>query len=126
MAPTYTILTSAYFDENLLEVIWKTYCINIKTEFIKSWKRCPNNCFIFLKCSWGNINNLLNLDQNLHPKIKVTIEHNFKELLFLDILIKNQNSQIITDIYPFPHTNTVYIPPTYTVYTCIYTKKKQH
>ena len=28
-------------------------------------------------------------------KIKFTMEHSFKELPFLDILIKNQNSQII-------------------------------
>ena len=38
----------------------------------------------------GNVNNLHKLLQNLHPKIKFTIEHNFKELLVLDILIKNQ------------------------------------
>ena len=30
------------------------------------------------------------------------MEHSFKELPFLDILIKNQNAQIITDIYHKP------------------------
>ena len=49
-----------------------------------------------------NINNLYNLLQNLNLKIKFTIEHNFKELPFLDILIKNQNGQIILDIYHWP------------------------
>ena len=35
------------------------------------------------------------LHQNLHPKIKLTMEHSFKELPFLDVLIKPQNGQII-------------------------------
>ena len=37
--------------------------------------------------------------------MKFTIEYNFKEPPFFDILIKNQNGQIITDIYQKP-TNT--------------------
>ena len=31
---------------------------------------------------------------NLHPKIKISIERNFKELLFSVILIKNQNGKL--------------------------------
>ena len=57
---------------------------------------------MFWKCSWDNINNLHKLLQNLQPKLKLTIEHNFQELLFFDINIKNQNGQIITDINPNP------------------------
>ena len=53
---------------------------------------------IFWKCPWRNINELHNLLQNLHPKIKFTMEYGFKELPFLDIYIKNENGQIITDI----------------------------
>ena len=54
----------------------------------------------------------------LYPKMKLTMEHGFKELTFLDILIKNQNSQIMTDIYlktadPTPNTSIskVITPP---------------
>ena len=50
----------------------------------------------------GDNNELRNLLQNLHPKIKFTMEHSPKELPFLDILIKNVNGQIITDIYHKP------------------------
>ena len=42
------------------------------------------------------------LFQNLHPEIKFTLEHNSKELPFLEILIKNQNRQIISAIYHKP------------------------
>ena len=70
-----------------------------------SWKRYLDYCFTFRKWQWGNIHELLNLLQNLYPKIKFTIEHIFKELQFLDILIKNENGQIITDIYHKPTKN---------------------
>ena len=50
------------------------------------------------KYSWGNINNLHNLPQNIHPKIKFSVEYNIREITFLDILIKNQNNLIIADI----------------------------
>ena len=65
--------------------------------------------FIFFKCSCGNINDLHILLQNLHPKIKFTLEHNFKELPFLDISIKNQSGQIITDIYYKPTDTKQYL-----------------
>ena len=67
------------------------------TEFIRSGKRYLDDCFIFCSFLWGNINNLHRLLQNLLPLF--TMERSFKELPFLDILIKNQNSQIIKDIY---------------------------
>ena len=47
----------------------------------------------------GDINELHKLLQNLHPKIKFTVEHSLKELPFLDILLKNVNDKIITNIY---------------------------
>ena len=40
--------------------------------------------------------------QNPHPKIEYTMEHSFKYLPFLDILIENANGQITTDIYHKP------------------------
>ena len=39
--------------------------------------------------------------------MKFTIEHSFKEIPFLDIFIKNQNGQIITDIYHKPTSPTI-------------------
>ena len=61
-----------------------------------------DDCFIFWNFPWGNINDLHNLPQNQHPRIKFTMEYSFEELSFLDILIKNENGQIITDIYHKP------------------------
>ena len=58
----------------------------------------------------GDINELQNQLLNLNPKIKFTMEHSRKELPFSDILIKNVNGQIITDIYHKPK-ETPTIPP---------------
>ena len=106
MAPIYATLT---LEENLYEIKGKKYGNDIKEEFTKSWKRYLDDCFIFWKCPWGDINELRNLLQNLHPKIKFTMEHSLKELPFLDILIKNANGQIITDIYHKPTDTQQYL-----------------
>ena len=47
-----------------------------------------------------------------------TIRHNFKELPFFAILIKNQNGQIIADIYPKP-TDTQNYLNFYQIQNCI-------
>ena len=43
MAATYTTLTLAYLEENLYEIMGEIYNNNIKTEFIRSWKRYSGN-----------------------------------------------------------------------------------
>ena len=64
MAPTYATLTLAYLEENLYEIIGKKYGNDIKENFTKSWKRYLDDCFIFWKYPWGDINELHNLQQN--------------------------------------------------------------
>ena len=88
MAPTYPTLTLAYLEEKLYEKMGKKYSNDIKEDFTKSWKRYLDDCFIFWKHPWRDINELNELLQNLHPKIKFIMEHNLKELPFLDILVK--------------------------------------
>ena len=39
----------------------------------------------------------------LNPKIEFTRENNFQDLPFWEIFIKNQNGQIIREIYPQTH-----------------------
>ena len=73
----------------------------MKEEITKSGKRYLDDWFIFWKSRSGDINELHNLLQNLHPKIKFTMEDSWRELPFLDI-IKTVKGQIITDIYYKP------------------------
>ena len=57
MAPAYAILTLAYVEENLYEIIGKKIRNDIKEEFTKSLKRYLDDCFIFWKCPWETITN---------------------------------------------------------------------
>ena len=77
MSPTYATLTLEYLEENLYEIIDK----NTTT----IWKQ---NLLDHGKDTWGEINDLHNLLQNLYLKVKFLMKHNLKKLLLLDILIK--------------------------------------
>ena len=90
MEPTIATLTLAYLKENPYEIIGKKYGNDIKEDFTKSWKRYLDDCFIFWKPPWQDINELHELLQNLHPKIKFTMEHSLEEPPFLDILVKKR------------------------------------
>ena len=109
MALTYATLTLAFLEESLYEIIGKKYNGNIQKEFTNWWKRYLDDSFIVWNCTQRNINDLRNTLQNLHPKIKSTMEYSFKELPFLDILIKNENGEIITDIYHKPTDTQRYL-----------------
>ena len=87
MASTYATVSLTYLEENLYKIIGKKYGHDIKEEFTNSWKRYLDDYFIFWKCPWGDINELHNLLQNQHPKIKFAIKHSTK-LPFLENIIK--------------------------------------
>ena len=57
----------------------------------------------------GTSTNCSNYYKTYTPKIKFTMEHSLKELPFLDILIKNVNGKIITDIYHKPTDTQQYL-----------------
>ena len=61
-------------------MVKKKYNNDTKTKCITSWKGYLDDYFIFWKCPWGSIDDLHNLHQNLHPKIKFTMKHSFKEI----------------------------------------------
>ena len=61
-------------------------------------------------CVYGwDINELHKLLQNLNAKIKFTLEYSLQGLPFLDILVKNLNGKIITDIYHKPTDTQQYL-----------------
>ena len=47
MAPKYAIITLAFLEEDLYEIIGKKYGNSIKNEFTKSWKRYLDDCLKF-------------------------------------------------------------------------------
>ena len=69
-------------QDNLYEIIRQKYGGDMKEEFTKSWKIFLDDCFIFWKCPWVEINELHNPLQNLHLKIKFTMEQSLKIKIF--------------------------------------------
>ena len=109
MAPVYATLTLGFLEEQLYEEIENAHNLEFRTLFEQSWKRYLDDCFIFWKKSWGDINELHLLLQNLHPNIKFTMESNENEIPFLDILIKKSQNKIITDLYHKPTDTQQYL-----------------
>ena len=108
MAPTYAMLTLAYLEENLYEIICQKSGNDIKVfslmrEKIFGWLLHNR------EIPMGRHQRIARPTTKLHPKIKFTLEHSLKELPFLDILIKNVNGQIITDINHKPTDTQQYL-----------------
>ena len=78
MAQTYATLILAYLEESLYEKIGKKYSNDIKEEFII--EKIFRWLLDILECPRGDVNELHNLLQNLHPKMKFTMEHSSKEI----------------------------------------------
>ena len=98
-APTYDTLVLGFLEQKLYDKVFKTFGPEF-TYFVREfWKRYLDDCFIF----WQKSNNELQLFQtilnNLHPDINFTILQSTKELPFLDVMIKQINGQISTDIF---------------------------
>ena len=99
-APSYATLTLGFLEIKLHQKIESIYGNQIKAEFIELWKRYLDDCFIFWKQSWGDIKDLHEILQTLHPQIKFTLDSSQEKIPFLDILISiNHNGTITTDIY---------------------------
>ena len=112
-APSYATLTLAFLEEKLYNTIENEYGPATSQEFKQSWKRYLDDCFIIWKKSWGNIEKLHSILQNLHHHIKFTMEQNPHKIPFLDIsIIKNQLGFISTDIYRKPTDTQLYLPYT--------------
>ena len=109
MAPAYATLTLAFLEETLYKKIENKYGIEIQQKFMNTWWRYLDDCFILWENEWGNVEEFFSILQNLHPDIKFTMEQNHKEIPFLDILIKNENGKITTDIYRKPTDSQRYL-----------------
>ena len=109
MAPMYATLTLGYLEKTLYRAVDNAFDqIDLDT-FEILWKRYLDDCIIFWDESWGDINELHNILQNLHPNIKFTMECSKNELPFLDILLKIEGNKIITDIYRKPTDTQQYL-----------------
>lgn len=67
--------------------------------FEKYWKRFLDDCFILWTKSLTELNTFHDILNNLHVDIKFTIEFSSEKQPFLDVLVKQVEGNIETDIY---------------------------
>jgi hypothetical protein len=111
MAPTYAILVMAFLEEKMYTIIKQIYNNDdISNQIIKSWIRYIDDCFILWKESYGDISNLKQILESLHPSISFTMEADDKELHFLDVKIYIENNKLETDIFHKITDSRSYVP----------------
>lgn len=99
MAPTYANLTLAYLEKTLYTKIKTKYTADIGQRFEKLWKRYIDDCFIIWDSNIDSVEALHSELNRLHPKLTFTLEHSNTQISFLDVMLRKENREIITDIF---------------------------
>ncbi|MEW8544348.1 MAG: hypothetical protein AB2693_12510 [Candidatus Thiodiazotropha sp.] len=109
VAPTYATLTLGYLEQKLYQKITETFGQEFGIEFQRSWYRFLDDCFILWTKSEEELKNLHYILNHLHQDIKFTVECSKTELPFLDVLVKNEDGKIHTDIFYKPTDSKMYL-----------------
>ena len=91
-------LIMAYLELQLYQKIEQNFERDIRNKFAKDWGRYQDDCFINWDTNISPIQELYNILNNLHPRIKFTMEYDQKEMNFLDINLQVKGKKIVTAI----------------------------
>ena len=109
VAPTYATLTLGYLENKLYAAVTEKFGGTFGEEFKTRWKRFLDDCFVPWTKSMKELDQLHKILNELHKDLKFTIEANRKQLAFLDVLVKNNEGEIETDIYYKPTDTKAYL-----------------
>jgi hypothetical protein len=110
MAPTYATLTMGFLEGQILNpVLTELYGMSTANDISNNWLRYLDDCFILWKPNYGNIKDLIQALDNLHPKIKFTMETSEEQISFLDIVVYKEDTMIKTDIFHKPTDTFQYL-----------------
>ena len=98
-APVYATLSIGHLEVKLYEKVTEVFGNEFGKYFITSWKRFLDDCFIPWTKSVRDLETLHNFLNNLHIDINFTLQFSSTEQPFLDVLVKNRDGKIETDIY---------------------------
>ena len=98
-APIYATLTIEYLEVKLYEKVTEVFGDEFGNYFVTNWKRFLDDCFIPWTKTVSDLESLHNILNNLHIDIKFTLQFINTEQSFLDVLVKNRDGKIETDIY---------------------------
>ena len=90
ISPTYATLFMGYLEKRLYRKFEEKHDSTERKKFIKDIKRFLDDCFIFWWKSRRELEELHEMLNSLHPKIKFTMETNEQELPFLDTLLRKE------------------------------------
>ena len=82
-APVCASLVMAYLELQLYQKIEQNFGRYIRNKFEKDWGRYLDDCFINWDTNISPTQELHNIMNNLHPRIKFTMEYDQKEMIFL-------------------------------------------
>ena len=98
-APVYATLTIGYLEIKLYKKVTEVFGNEFGQNFQTNWKRFLDDCFVPWTKSVHELERLHSILNNLHTDIKFTLQYSNTEQSFLDVLVKNLNGKIETDIY---------------------------
>ena len=112
MAPTYANLVLGYLELKLYSECERLHGLEFRQFIEKGWKRYLDDGYITWNNTFGNIQLLEDLLNNLHKSIRFTSENNKDRIPFLDILIiaNSQQMKLITDIFHKKTDTFNYLP----------------
>ena len=104
-APVYATLTVGYLEQELYREISSSFGLAFGTYFINDWKIFLDDCFIPLAKPAKDLEHLHSILNSLHKDFNFTLQYSGVQQSFLDVLVKNQDVKIETDIF-YKETNS--------------------
>ena len=84
-APVYATLVMAFLEIKLYNKFQECYGLEARNKFQSEWMRYLDDCFIYWDTKMGPITELHNILNDLHERIKFTVETNYEKMNFVDI-----------------------------------------
>ena len=101
-APTYVTLTMGYFEVRFYNICELKWGKEFQEFILENWSRFLDDCQTPLDKNKVKPDELLETLNSVNKAIQFTMEFSDKEIPFLDILIKRDNSGIWMDMYHKP------------------------
>ena len=101
-APTYATLTMGYFEVHFYNICELKWGKEFQEFILENWSRFLDDCQTPLDKNKVKPDELLETLNSVNEAIQFTMEFSDKEIPFLDILIKRDNSGIWMDMYHKP------------------------
>ena len=112
MAPSYATLVLGYLENELYRQVSNKMGEEISHYVYTNWRRFLDDCYINWPYGEDKLKELHDILNSLDGGIQLTAETSCKELPFLDVMIRKDNTHLTTDIYYKPTDSFQYLPYT--------------